>query len=154
MRNCTVARHDSQERSMTDLIQREVTLPAPPDAVWQALTDPEWLREWLADEAALELRPGGDARFRIGDATRSGWVEEATPPTDGATGRLAFWWELPGEPASRVTLELTSIDEGTRLRVVETRPLDVIELIGVPLEGPGGLGTPDANRYGPALVAA
>jgi uncharacterized protein YndB with AHSA1/START domain len=139
---------------MTDLIERELTLPVSPEAVWEALTDPEWLREWLADEAELQLRPGGDARFRIGDDTRTGWVEEVTPPADGATGRLAFWWEQDGEPASRVALELTETDDGTRLRVVESRPLDVLDLVGTPLAGPGGLGTPDGNRYGPALVAA
>jgi uncharacterized protein YndB with AHSA1/START domain len=139
---------------MTDLIERELTLPVSPEAVWEALTDPEWLREWLADEAELQLRPGGDARFRIGEDTRTGWVEEVTPPADGATGRLAFWWEQDGEPASRVALELTETDDGTRLRVVESRPLDVLDLVGIPLAGPGGLGTPDGNRYGPALVAA
>ncbi len=139
---------------MTDLIERELTLPAPPEAVWEAMTDPAWLREWLADEAELQLRPGGDARFRIGDDTRTGWVEEVTPPADGAGGRLAFWWEMDGEPASRVALELTATDAGTRLRVVETRPLDVLELVGIPLEGPGGLTTSNGDRYGPALVAA
>jgi uncharacterized protein YndB with AHSA1/START domain len=139
---------------MTDLIERELTLPVSPEAVWEALTDPEWLREWLADEAELQLRPGGDARFRIGEDTRTGWVEEVTPPADGATGRLAFWWEQDGEPASRVALELTETDDGTRLRVVESRPLDVLDLVGIPLAGPGGLGTPHGNRYGPALVAA
>jgi uncharacterized protein YndB with AHSA1/START domain len=138
---------------MTDLIERELTLPASPETVWEALTDPDWLREWLADEAELQLRPGGDARFRVGEETRTGWVEEATPPADGAAGRLAFWWEHEGEPASRVALELTAADDGTRLRVVESRPLDVLDLVGTPLEGPGGLGTPDGNRYGPALVA-
>lgn len=139
---------------MTNLIERELTLPVPPEAVWEALTDPGWLREWLADEAELQLRPGGDARFRIGEETRTGWVEEATPPADGAAGRLAFWWEQEGEPASRVALELTASDDGTRLRVVESRPLDVLDLVGIPLRGAGGLGTPDGNRYGPALVAA
>jgi uncharacterized protein YndB with AHSA1/START domain len=139
---------------MTDLIERELTLPAPPEAVWEALTDPGWLREWLADEAELELRPGGDARFRIGADTRTGWVEEARPPVDGAVGRLAFWWEQDGEPASRVVLELTPTADGTRLRVVESRPLDVLDLFGIPLAGPGSLGMPDGNRYGPALVAA
>jgi uncharacterized protein YndB with AHSA1/START domain len=139
---------------MTDLIERELTLPAPPEAVWEALTDPEWLREWLADEAVLQLRPGGDARFRIGQETRTGWVEEATPPADGAAGRLAFWWEQDGEPASRVALELIRTDDGTRLRVVESRPLDVLDLVGIPLGGRGALGAPDGNHYGPALVAA
>jgi uncharacterized protein YndB with AHSA1/START domain len=139
---------------MPDLIERELTLPVPPEAVWEALTDPDWLREWLADEAELHLRPGGDARFRIGAETRTGWVEEVTPPTDGAAGRLAFWWEQEGEPASRVALELTPADDGTRLRVVESRPLDLLDLVGTPLRGAGGLGTPDGSRYGPALVAA
>jgi uncharacterized protein YndB with AHSA1/START domain len=139
---------------MTDLIERELTLPAPPEAVWEAVTDPAWLREWLADEAELQLQPGGDARFRIGEDTRTGWVEEVTPPADGAAGRLAFWWELDGEPASRVALELTPTDDGTRLRVVESRPLDVLDLVGIPLGGRGSNGMPDGNRYGPALVAA
>jgi uncharacterized protein YndB with AHSA1/START domain len=139
---------------MTDLIERELTLPVSPEAVWEALTNPDWLREWLADEAELQLRPGGDARFRVGEETRTGWVEEATPPADGAAGRLAFWWEQEGEPASRVELELTSADDGTRLRVVESRPLDVLDLVGIPLGGRGALGAPDGNRYGPALVAA
>jgi uncharacterized protein YndB with AHSA1/START domain len=139
---------------MADLIERELDLPAPPEAVWQALTDPAWLQEWLADEAELELRPGGDARFRIGEETRAGWVEEVTPPAQGAAGRLAFWWEADGEPASRVALELAETDDGTRLRVVESRPLDVLDLVGIPLGGLGGLGAPDGDRFGPALVAA
>lgn len=138
---------------MTDLIERELELPVPPEAVWQALTDPEWLREWLADEAELELWPGGDARFQIGDETRTGWVEEATSPVDGEEGsaRLAFWWEVDGEPASRVQLELTATASGTRLRVVETRPLDVRDLVGIPLPGQSRFG---GERFGPALVGA
>ncbi len=141
---------------MTDLIERELELPAPPEAVWEALTDPAWLREWLADEAELQLWPGGDARFQIGDEAREGWVEEVTPPVDGAAGRLAFWWEPASEPdarASRVALEVTPTPHGTRLRVVESRPLDVLDLVGLPL---GGLGANAAGgqRFGPALVAA
>jgi uncharacterized protein YndB with AHSA1/START domain len=143
---------------MTDLIERELDLPASPDAVWQALTDPEWLQTWLADEAQLQLWPGGDARFTIGTESRNGWVEEATPPPadggEGATGRLAFWWEpddrSQGSP-SRVALELTGTPSGTRLRVVETRPLEVLDLVGVPLSGSDAA---DGQRFGPALVAA
>lgn len=142
---------------MTDLIERELELPAPPEAVWQALTDPEWLREWLADEAELELRPGGDARFQIGDEARAGWVEEVTPPLDGAAGRLAFWWQRGGEAdagASQVALEVSRTTHGTRLRVVESRPLDVLDLVGIPLGGLGGIAQPDGQRFGPALVVA
>jgi uncharacterized protein YndB with AHSA1/START domain len=135
---------------MTDLIERELALTASPDEVWRALTDPAWLQLWLADEVWLEPWPGGDARFTIGDEVREGWVEEVTAPPagDGGRGRLAFWWSVGEEPASRVEMELIATEQGTRLRIVETRPLHVLDLVGTPLPGQGG------RHYGPALVAA
>ena len=138
---------------MADRIEREVLLPASPGQVWQALTDHGWLAAWLADEVVLELRPGGEARFRFGESVRSGWVEEVSPPRTGrpdrAHGRLTFWWAVDDQPASRVELELTGDDQGgSVLRVTETRPLEVLDLVGLSLPGLGG------KTYGPALVAA
>lgn len=139
---------------MTDLIERDLDLPASPADVWRAMTDPAWLSSWLADEVELELRPGGEARFLLGEERRTGWVEEVTPPESGergepGPGRLAFWWARDDEPASRVELVVTPIsDLQTRLRVAETRPLEILDLVAVPLPGHGG------PRYGPALVAA
>jgi hypothetical protein len=53
------------------------------------------------------------------------------------------------EPAARVELTLTEIEsERTLLRVVESRPLDVLDLVGTPLPGYGGA------AYRLALVAA
>ena len=136
---------------MADLIHRELELAATPAEVWPALTDPVWLQSWLADVVLLELWPGGEARFTIGEHVRTGWVEEVTAPAldepDPGSGRLAFWWAQDGEPASRVELELTATDTGSRLRVVETRPLQVLDLVGIPLPGTAG------STYGPALVA-
>ncbi len=124
---------------MTDRIEREVLVEASPQEVWEAITE----AGWLADEVELELCPGGDAQFRSGDQVKTGWVEDVSEPE-----RLAFWWAVDGEPATRV--ELTLIDEriATRLRVVETRPLDVLDLVGTPLPGISG------RSFGPALVAA
>jgi uncharacterized protein YndB with AHSA1/START domain len=136
---------------MIDQIQRELQLPASPDDAWEALTDPQWLQRWLADEVALDLRPGGDAWFRVGGCVRSGWVEEVSPPRRDGDGdaRLVFWWAQDGEPASRVELQLTPADDGgSVLRVVEARPLDELNLVGIPLQRPGG------SAYGPALIAA
>jgi uncharacterized protein YndB with AHSA1/START domain len=139
---------------MTDRIERELELPASADEVWQAVTDPAWLALWLADEVTLELTPGGEARFRTGDQVRSGWVEELSPPDPAAaegrgTGWLAFWWAQGEEPASRVELSLIPIErDRTLLRVVETRPLEILDLVGIPLPGLGGA------THGPALVAA
>ncbi|MBV9003631.1 MAG: SRPBCC domain-containing protein [Solirubrobacterales bacterium] len=137
---------------MTDRIARELSLPAPPADVWDAVTDPDLLQQWLADEVILDLRPGGDAWFRVGEDTRSGWVEEVSPPggePGSVEGRLVFWWAEGDEPASRVELAIAPLEDGgTRLRVSEARPLDVLDLVGIPLSGAGG------SRLGPALVAA
>src|SRR5689334_21275610 len=121
----------SEEAPMTDRIERELELPASPARVWQSVTDPELLAEWLADEIMLELWPGGEACFRTGPLTKSGWVEEVSPPdpdaSDREAGRLIFWWAEDGEPASRVELALWRTSrETTVLRIVETRPLEVL----------------------------
>jgi uncharacterized protein YndB with AHSA1/START domain len=135
---------------MSDTIERQIELPATVQTVWQALTDPDCLSEWLADEVWLDLRPGGEARFISGDEVKNGWVEEVSPPgEDGGSGRLAFWWAVDDEPASRVSFSVTSTEDGgSVVRIVETRPLAVLDLIGVPLPGHGG------RTFGPALVGA
>jgi uncharacterized protein YndB with AHSA1/START domain len=124
---------------MSDRIQREVLVDASPEDVWDAVTGDGW----LADEVLLDLIPGGDASFRSGDELKEGWVEEAAAPN-----RLAFWWAADGEPASRVELTIDGARDGTRLRVIETRPLDVLDLVGMPLRQISG------PTFGPALVAA
>ncbi len=145
-------------------IERELDLPASPAEVWESLTDPDLLAQWLADEVTLELRPGGEASFRVGDELRSGWVEEIVAPVQAEPvqaepdqaerdrARLTFWWAPDGEPASRVQLTLIALNtDTTRLRIVESRPLEILDLIGVPLPGQAGHGNP---RSGPLLVAA
>jgi uncharacterized protein YndB with AHSA1/START domain len=121
---------------MIDRIERELELDATVEEVWDAVTSDGF----MADDVVLDLRPGGGARF--GD--KDGWVEEALAPA-----RLTFWWADGDEPASRVELTLDPLGEDrTRLRVIETRPLDRLDLVGVPLTRIGGA------SYGPALVAA
>ncbi len=124
---------------MTERIERELLLDAPAEEIWNAVTGDGW----LADHVDFDLRPGGDAHFRSERSEKHGWVEEASAPE-----RLAFWWAVDGEPATRVELTITKSGELTRLRVIETRPLDVLDLTGTPLPGIGG------RSFGPALVAA
>jgi uncharacterized protein YndB with AHSA1/START domain len=134
---------------MSDTIERRIELPASLEIAWQAVTDPDWLALWLADEIHIDPRPGGEACFQIGSETRMGWVEHVCAPEDRGAGRFAFWWAVDDEPASRVELTLTELDgDRTLLRVVESRPLDVLDLVGTPLPGHGGA------TYGPALIAA
>jgi uncharacterized protein YndB with AHSA1/START domain len=134
----------SAEEPTVDRIERELVLPAAPSEVWEVVTGPDW----LAEEVQLDLVPGGDAEFRSDADRRTGWVEEAIAPGEADDGgRLVFWWSLEGEPATRVELSLDP--EGasaTRLRIVEARPLEVLDLVGIPLPGSGG------SSHGPAML--
>jgi uncharacterized protein YndB with AHSA1/START domain len=118
---------------MPDRIERELVLPAPPEDVWNLITGPDW----LAEDVELDLVPGGEARFTSEDLTRTGWVESAlAPEPEQAGGHLIFWWSGDGEPASRVELVLEpEPGSSTRLRVLEERPLEVLDLVGLPLPG-------------------
>jgi uncharacterized protein YndB with AHSA1/START domain len=125
---------------MSDRIERALTLRATPDEVWEAVTGDGW----LADEVEMTLEPGGEASFASDDSVKTGWVEDVRAPE-----RLTFWWATDGEPATRVELTLEPDgDDATTLKVVETRPLDVLDLAGMPVYGIGG------PSYGPVLVAA
>ncbi len=97
--------------------ESETVVPATPEETWEAITDPEQLGEWLAEDAEVDLRPGGD--LTIGE--RSGFVEEVVEPS-----RLVFWWAADGEESSRVEIELEPAVDGTRVRVIETRPLQAL----------------------------
>jgi uncharacterized protein YndB with AHSA1/START domain len=135
-----------QMQPMTDQIERELLLPAPPEQVWEVITGPGW----LAEDVQFELVPGGEARFSSEDSRKRGWVEEAVPPgSDGeGEGRLTFWWAADSDCATRVALTLEpECDGATRLRVVESRPLEVLDVTGIPLPGGGG------SNHGPAMVA-
>jgi uncharacterized protein YndB with AHSA1/START domain len=124
---------------MSERIERDLVLPAAPEQVWEVLVGDGW----LADEVQLHLVPGGDASFRSAGEVRHGWVEEVS---EGR--RLAFWWATGDDAASRVELTLEPLaDSGTRVRVIETRPLDVLDLVGIPLRGAGG------RSFGPGLLA-
>jgi hypothetical protein len=76
------------------------------------------------------------------------WVEQAQPPSNEHRGMLTIWWQATGEPASRVSIKLTPTPDGTRLRVVEARPLEILDLTVIPLTDPG------RGSRGPALIAA
>jgi uncharacterized protein YndB with AHSA1/START domain len=96
------------------MIRREIVLPNPREEVWEALTDPERLEDWFANDVDLDLRPGGGASFRWSNGEeRTATVTEVEPGR-----RLSFEWDDEGE----VEFTLDDDVDGTRLTVVETAP--------------------------------
>ncbi len=95
-------------------IEREIVLPVPPEEAWEALTEPERLEEWFANEVELDVRPGGIGVFRWDDGDVRHAVVEAVEESE----RLVLRWDDDG----LVELTLDEHPRGTRVRVRETAP--------------------------------
>lgn len=101
-------------------VERQITLDADRESVWEALTDPALLAEWAAGEVdVFEPEPGGEALFRYEDGSE----RPATVETVEELERLAWRWRRDGGGESRVEFRLEAVGlELTRLTVVETGP--------------------------------
>jgi uncharacterized protein YndB with AHSA1/START domain len=92
-------------------VKREIVVPTDPEEVWSALTEPERLEEWFANDVELEAVPGGEGTFRWDDGEeRHAIVEEVDPER-----RFVFTWD-----ETRVEIELAEVEGGTRVVVTET----------------------------------
>ena len=96
------------------MIVKEIVLPAPREEVWEALTEPERLEDWFANDVDLDLRPGGGASFRWANGEeRHATVTEVEPER-----RLSFDWD--DEPCAVdvvARVEHRARAAGVRLRV-------------------------------------
>lgn len=112
----TLPRSDVGPEAPTEAVVRTVVLEAPPERVWEAVTEAAMLSEWLAPEVELEPHEGGAVRCRFEDGEeRRGEVELVEEAE-----RLAFVWRREGGAPSRVELALDAVAGGTRLTVIET----------------------------------
>jgi uncharacterized protein YndB with AHSA1/START domain len=102
--------------NLAHTVERSVLLPAPPEEVWEAITDEDLLSEWLAPEVELDAREGGELVCRYEDGEERRGEVELTEEAE----RLCFrWWREDSGP-SRVELVLDAVADGTRLTVVES----------------------------------
>ena len=93
-------------------VTREIVFPASPDEVWEALTDPERLEEWFANDVEVDVREGGDGVFRWDDGEERRAKVLVVEPGE----RLVLDWADEGE----VEFTLEEVDDGTRLLVRES----------------------------------
>ena len=103
-----------------ELVQREITIDAPPSAVFEFLTNPAKMVLWMGTEALLEPWPGGRYRVNVSGHERvRGKVLEIIPDR-----RLVFTWgweegSLPLAPGqSTVEISLEPDGDRTRLRLI------------------------------------
>lgn len=108
-------------------IEREIRIDAPPEVVFEVISQPEHVREWWYAESDVAPRAGesGELVWADGDNPRAHvtpmTVVVAEPPR-----LFSFRWTHPaGETAGLensllVTFELVPVDTGTLLRLTET----------------------------------
>jgi uncharacterized protein YndB with AHSA1/START domain len=130
---------------MTSMAETEVTtqvfriyIKATPQAIWDAITKPEWTQKYgYRGIAEYDLRPGGKYRalapaemqaMGMPEVVVDGEVLEADPPRKLVQTWHALWdEEIASEGPTRVTFDIEEDDEGfTRLTVTH-------ELEGAPM---------------------
>ena len=99
-------------------VELERLLPGPAERVWEHLTQPELLAEWLPlthleprEGGAVTLRPDGPDGPEV-----QGVVTRCEPPHV-----LSFTWSEPGAAPSEVTFELLPEGDAVRLRLTHWR---------------------------------
>jgi uncharacterized protein YndB with AHSA1/START domain len=109
--------------SESECVEREIVLPVEPETAWEVACEPDGLREWLAPEVELDLRPGGEGLFRWEDGSEREAVVESVEPGE----RVVFHWRAPehaDDPVrgltTRVEISLEPVEGGTRVLVVES----------------------------------
>ena len=108
---------------MQDIIERTVHIPVEIEKVWEALTSADGIGRWFGDQADIDLRPGGEARFGWTDygASFHAIVVDVDRPT-----RFSYRWAATGVeradagPSTLVEFSLEIKDGGTSVRVRES----------------------------------
>lgn len=91
-------------------VRFERLYPRPPETVWQALTDPERLADWMG-KSYVEPRVGGRFETMLeGIKPMHGKVQVWDPPR-----ALELHWSNGHAPDSTVRYELTPVATGTRV---------------------------------------
>jgi hypothetical protein len=82
-------------------VTREITIDAPVEDVWEAVSTEEGRERWLEQDPERELV-----------------VEESVAPE-----HITWWWWREDEPARRVDVDIAAVPAGTRVTVTETEPM-------------------------------
>ncbi len=86
----------------TETVTREITVDAPIEDVWEAVSTQDGRERWLESD---------DDRRLV--------VEQTDPPS-----HISWWWwhESDSEPARHVDVRVVAVPDGTRVTVTEMQP--------------------------------
>ncbi len=102
-------------RSRTKTVEHQYFVRAPTRVVFRAITDPGWLKRWLADDAELELRTGGRYLLAWRDGPRhTGRVVRFVP---GKSLTLSWEWDGLDLRDTRLKLAVEPQGGGTLLHL-------------------------------------
>jgi len=127
---------DFSERS----VHLETVYPHEPEHVWDALTDPEALKQWLLPNT---FRPRLGHRFHFSHRTPNGKrknVDCQVVELD-APRRLAYTWRMDAEDApTLVTWTLEPVEGGTRVCLEHIGPAVATSSLNISNLSAGGFG--------------
>lgn len=107
------------QRTENDIEGRiERHFPHPPEALWQMLTEPQAIAQWLAP-GTIDLRLGGRVHIDFGD---SGVVIDSTVLALEPLQELSYSWSNGDDPERPLRWRLARTETGTDLVLTVTLP--------------------------------
>lgn len=112
---------------MADSVSIDWQFAHPPEIVWRAWTDPDWISEWVgsdpsgkAESVKVDARVGGAFEFVFNDGDGTQHTARGTYSRVEPTEMLAFSWGWQSEPGieTSITVTLTPDARGTSMRFV------------------------------------
>lgn len=114
-----------------------VHMKAPPEKVYRALTEPELLNRWMAKDASVDLRVGGD--FDLGwrappgtEYSEQGMEILELVPNRKLTISWPDWRGDPSVPTQSVTWLLEPDGDGTRVTLIHSGFVRTVDLSDFP----------------------
>jgi uncharacterized protein YndB with AHSA1/START domain len=98
------------------ILDGDLELPA--DEAWRLIGTADGWREWLVDEADVDVREGAEGEVVDDDVRRAVRIETVQQGT-----RITFVWSADDGDVARVTLHLDQTDDGRRVLRITEQPL-------------------------------
>lgn len=102
------------------VIRKTIEIDAPPDVVFDAITNPDDLRNWFPDYAIFETSVGGKVRFTFkkehSEKLEKDWVMEGKILEIIPNKKVSYVWKYPYSPNFPETIVTWDLEEISKNR--------------------------------------